>query len=138
MPVPLPAGHDPISRQTGGWRDLADAVEAARRRTGAAFVAADQYGVAAELAHALPRDVPVIAVGPRWASFDLPPAAVAGAVGLLIQPESHAASIWLASAALGSLVRHRRDGAVIAAYRLYRVVPDRSTSAVQLPRPAAP
>jgi 4-amino-4-deoxy-L-arabinose transferase-like glycosyltransferase len=137
-PLPLAAGHDPIAMQTAGWRDLADAVEAVRRRTGAAFVAADQYGVAAELARTLPADVPVIAVGPRWASFDLPPAAVDAMKGLLIEPESHASPIWPASANLGSVERHRPDGAVIAAYRLYRVVPDRSTSAVRLPRAVAP
>ena len=138
MPSPLAAHHDPIAMQTAGWRDLAVAVEAARRRIGAAYVAADQYGVAAELARSLPVDVPVVAIGPRWASFDLPPAAVDRKTGLLIQPEYHGSPIWPASAELGAVVRRRQDGAVIAAYRLYRVVPDHSTSAVRLPRPVAP
>jgi 4-amino-4-deoxy-L-arabinose transferase-like glycosyltransferase len=138
MPLPLAARHDPIALQTGGWSGLADAVEAARRRAGAAYVAADQYGIAAELARTLPADVPVVAIGPRWANFDLPPAAVDGRTGLLIQPESHASPIWPASAMVRTVVRRRQDGAVIAAYRLYQVVPDHSANAVRLPRPAAP
>jgi hypothetical protein len=134
-PLALAAGHDPIAMQTRGWGDLAAAVDAARRRTGAAFVASDQYGVAAELARALPATVPVIAIGPRWARFDLPPAAVDGLSGLLIQPEAHAEPIWPAIGDLGTVMRRQEDGAVIARYRLYRVVPDHSTSSARLPRP---
>jgi 4-amino-4-deoxy-L-arabinose transferase-like glycosyltransferase len=136
MPLPLAVTRDPIVLQTMGWHGLAAAVEAARQKTGAGFVAADEYGVAAQLARTLPATVPVIAIGPRWASFDLPPAAVDGTSGLLIEPQSHAQSIWPASAELGRVERRAPNGAVIAVYQLYTVIPDHSTSAVRLPRPA--
>jgi 4-amino-4-deoxy-L-arabinose transferase-like glycosyltransferase len=136
MPLSIAVARDPIALQTGGWRGLAAAVEAARQNTGGGFVAADQYGVAAELARALPAAVPLIAIGPRWASFDLPPAALDGARGVLIEPQSHARPIWPASTDLGRVERRAPNGAVITAYRLYTVVPDHSTSAVRLPRPA--
>ena len=53
--LPVPAGVDPIARQLAGWDTLAVQVDAVRRQAGADFVAADQYGVAAELARTLPR-----------------------------------------------------------------------------------
>ena len=61
------------------------------------FVAADQYGLAAELARYLPAAVPVIAIGPRWSSFNLPPAAVDGMTGILVEPDRHATPIWPAA-----------------------------------------
>ena len=71
-PLSLPAKLDPIALQMGGWPSLAAAVEDSRRRIGASFVAADQYSLAAELARNSLPGVPVIAVGPRWSSFNLP------------------------------------------------------------------
>ncbi len=78
MPLALPPKFDPIALQMSGWPALAAAVEQARLTTGASFVAADNYGLAAELARELPASVPVIAIGPRWSSFNLPAPAVDG------------------------------------------------------------
>ncbi len=134
-PLPLPAKRDPIALQLDGWPGLAAAVETARRGTGASFVAADNYGVAAELARALPPDVPVVAIGPRWASFDLPAPKVDGIKGILVVPEDHATPIWPAAEQIGTADR-KKNGVVIQSYKLYLATPDHATSAVLLPRPA--
>jgi len=111
-------------------------VEDALRRTGANFVATDQYGLAAKLARDLPPAVPVIGIGPRWLSFDLPAAApVDGATGILVEPERRATPIWHAAEQIGT-ARREHNGVVIETYRLYRVIPDHSTGAVLLPRRA--
>ena len=136
MPLALPAKLDPIALQMSGWRGLAAAVADARRATGASFVAADNYGLAAELARHLPADVPVIAIGPRWSSFSLPAAAVDGMSGLLVQSEHHATPIWSAAEVIGTVTRESR-GVLVERYRLYRVRPDHSTSAVLLPHPSS-
>ncbi len=134
MPLALRAKLDPIALQMSGWPGLAAAVEDARRTIGASFVAADNYGLAAELARQLPAGVPVIAIGPRWSSFDLPPAAVDGMIGLLVQSEHHATPIWSGGELIGTVTRESRGGPV-ERYRLYRARSDHSTSAVVLPRP---
>jgi len=134
-PLSLPAKRDPIALQTSGWKDLAAAVDLARRRSGAGFVAADNYGVAAELAWTLPRNIPVIAVGPRWSSFNLPAAEFDGIPGLLVEPAGRAAPAWSAARPIGIAVR-KQKGVVIRRYRLYRAVPDHAPSAAVLPRRA--
>lgn len=134
--LPLPTRLDPIALRTEGWRELAAKAEAARRRAGAGFIAADQYGLAAELARNLPAAVPVVAVGPRWSSFNLPAAgAIEGATGILVEPVRHATPIWRDAEPI-EIVTRERDGQIIETYRLYRVVPDHPTGAVRLPRPA--
>jgi hypothetical protein len=133
-PLSVVPGHDPIALQMRGWRHLAAAVDAARRGAGAGFVAADNYGVAAELALELPLDVPVVAVGPRWSTFELPAAPGDGAVGLLVEPEDHATPIWLAGHQIGKVARMENQK-VIRVYRIYRATPDHATSAVLLPHP---
>jgi 4-amino-4-deoxy-L-arabinose transferase-like glycosyltransferase len=135
-PLPLPPKFDPILLQMGGWQGLAATVEDVRRRTGSGFVAADQSGLAAELARNLPRSVPVIAIGPRWRSFNLPAAAVDGMTGILVESDRHTTPIWPAIEGIGPATREH-DGIAIQTYRLYRVVPDHSTSAVMLPHPAS-
>jgi hypothetical protein len=137
-PFALPSKLDPVALQMTGWHDLAAAVEDARRRAGASFVAADQYGLAAELAHDYPPAAPVIAIGRRWSSFNLPPAAVDGTTGVLVERERHSKSIaepfWRAANEIGTVARER-DGVVIESYRLFRVVPDHLPGSVRLPRP---
>jgi len=71
--LPLPARADPVARQLAGWPELARSVDAIRRAQGAACIASDEYGTAAELARALPPDVVALAVGRRWRLFSLPP-----------------------------------------------------------------
>jgi Dolichyl-phosphate-mannose-protein mannosyltransferase len=137
-PLSLPTKLDPIALQMNGWPGLAAAVEDARRRAGASFVAADQYSLAAELARDFFPDVPVIAIGPRWSSFNLPAAAVDDMAGILVEREHNAPLIgkrhWRAAQEVGTATRE--TGSVVTeTFRLYRVIPDRSVRAVLLPRP---
>lgn len=140
-PLSLPSKLDPIALQMEGWRGLAATVEDLRLGAGASYVAADQAGLAAELARDLPASVPVIAIGPRWWSFNLPPAAVDGMTGMLVESDRHDRSIWPTTDEIGTATREH-NGVAIQKYRLYRVVrdhselvPDHSMSAVRLPRP---
>jgi 4-amino-4-deoxy-L-arabinose transferase-like glycosyltransferase len=135
-PLTLPPKFDPIALQTGGWQGFATVVEQARRRNGGGFVAADNYGVAAELARSLPASVPVIAVGPRWSSFELPAPAVDNASGILVEPRGGGKPIWQSAEPVGTAVREQQ-GTVIERFDLYRAVPDHSASAAILPRPAS-
>ena len=139
MPFSLPPKLDPIALQMGGWRGFAAAVEAARRRTGASFVATDQYGLASELAHDFLPAGPVIGLGPRWSSFNLPAAIVDGMTGILVERESDATVLgdreWRAAEEIGTAAREQ-DGVIIETYRFYRVVANRSTRGVVLPRRA--
>jgi 4-amino-4-deoxy-L-arabinose transferase-like glycosyltransferase len=138
-PLPLPRRQDPTLARLGGWDAFAEAVEAERQRLGATFVAAEEYGLAAQLALRLPTEVPVIALHGRWALFDLPRPAP-GVTGLLVQSERRdSAPDWPGAEpvrrAEGSLVRARR-GIEAERYRAFRVEtrPALPPSAV-LPRP---
>ncbi len=117
--LPLPRALDPTLIRLGGWDGLAAQIGARH----AAFIAADNYGVAAILAHDLPG--PVVGAGPRWALFDLPGAAIQGQAGLLIRSTRRAGppdpAPWLSMAPAGTVTRSR-DGAVAETYELYRVV----------------
>ncbi len=116
--LPLPRGLDPTLIRLGGWDGLAQDV----RARGGAFVAADNYGLAAILAHDLPG--PVVGAEPRWALFRLPAAAVAGREGVLVRSRRRAGppdpAPWSAIVPAGRAVRSR-DGAVAEEYDLYRV-----------------
>ncbi len=120
-PLPLPRRSDPTLARLGGWPAFAQAVEAARRERGASFVAAEEYGLAAELALHLPAGTPVVALGDRWELFDLP-APAAGQAGLLVRSERRGDGppLWPGAAADGDVVRQRR-GIEAERYRLFRV-----------------
>jgi 4-amino-4-deoxy-L-arabinose transferase-like glycosyltransferase len=124
--APLPTRLDPTLTRLGGWAGLADQTAAAAHAGGAAFVAADNYGEAAELARLLPPDLPVIGVEWRWGVFDLPDArpAIAGRTGLLLRDDRYGPtpdlSDWAEVVPLGQVARVR-DGIVAERYRLYRV-----------------
>jgi 4-amino-4-deoxy-L-arabinose transferase-like glycosyltransferase len=138
-PLPLPVRRDPLARQLAGWQGLADAVQEARLRSGADFVATDQYGVAGELALDLPPAVPVLAVEARWALFALPAANPAGQPGLLVRSERHRdppdPADWTVLAPAGTAAR-RQDGATVETYRLYLVTRrPGGTAAAFMPRP---
>ena len=131
----LPPGIDPIARQLAGWDGLAGSVETARRAQAAGFVAADEYGVAAELARALPAGVTMLGVAPRWRLFRLPPAQEADAAGVLVrrsgsgEPEG-----WREVRPIGDAQRFSR-GVAIQRFALWRVAgPLPSLPAVALPR----
>ncbi len=123
--LPVPVRFDPSALQLAGWPELAAQVEAARRRDGASFVAADQYGVASELAYWLPAEVQVVGIEPRWRMFDLPVAALDGRVGILVRSARREALVgngeWAARDLLGEVSR-QRDGQTVEFYGLYRVV----------------
>lgn len=138
-PVPLGRRQDPTLARLGGWDELAATVEAARAQVGLQFVAAEEYGLASQLALRLPPGVPVIALHYRWALFDLP-RPLPGAAGLLIQSERRdSAPDWPGAEPLpraeGPVIRARR-GIEAERYRLFRVAttPDLPAAAV-LPRP---
>ena len=128
----------PTARQLRGWNVLAAQVAAVAHQQNAAFVAAAQYGVASELAHSLPPGMPVVAVGPRWAFFALPPARPGSARGCWSGRATARAPIrragrgrvWQAGAGRGTLQRP------IETFRLYAVPAlPRAVPAVMLPRP---
>ena len=125
LPLPLPVRLDPIARQLDGWDTLAAQVDDVRRRQGAAFVAADQYGVAAELARELPAGVTVIGAEPRWELFTLPRANLGGQPGILVRSARRAppnTADWLSIVPSGHAQRSRGTQ-MIEDYRLYRVAP---------------
>ncbi len=138
-PFPLPAGIDPSTRLLRGWPSLAEQVAQAAQRDGAAFVVADQYGLAAELARAPAIGVPVLATERRWALFDLPAAKTDFRQGLLVRSlrrgEDVDSTPWAEIAEIGRVSRDN-GGTEIEAYRLYRVRGrDSGTPVVILPRP---
>lgn len=136
--LPVPVRLDPTALQLDGWDSLAAQVEVVRQRTGATFVAADQYGVAAELAHTMPPGVSVVGVASRWDLFNLPPASLVGKTGILVRStrrgEQFDASPWSNVADIGSVER-KRGSETIEEFRLYRVTGTTAPATlVQLPR----
>ena len=112
--LPLPLRLDPIALILSGWDRLAIQVDAVRQQAGAQYIAADQYGVAAELAYAL--KAPVVGLEPRWAMFDLPRAEIAGRVGILVQTGGDLdRTLWSSATELAVAKRG------IQMFRIYRV-----------------
>jgi 4-amino-4-deoxy-L-arabinose transferase-like glycosyltransferase len=135
-PLPLPRRLDPTLARLGGWPGLADAAEAERRRIGAGFVAAEEYGLAAQLALRLPAGVPVVAIDPRWRLFNLP-RPTPGVTGLLVQSERRGtAPGWPGAEPIDGGLSRARGGIEAERYRLFRVetLPGLPPAAV-LPRP---
>ncbi len=144
-PLPLPRRFDPTLARLGGWREWADEIEAARRASGATYVADENYGEAAMLAWLLPRGVVVIGLAPRWALFSLPrgEGALAAAPallqpGLLVESARRAARPGDAGLAIpprGEVIR-QRAGVTAERYRLYLLrLGDGAPPAAVLPRP---
>lgn len=138
-PFPLPPRLDPTAERLAGWSQLAAQVETARRATDASFVAADEYGIAAELARNLPHNVQVVGAERRWGLFALPRVNLVGKTGLLVRSARRATAIaeapWAGLHPAGVAERRRR-GQLIESFRLYRVSGTRSpVPEVALPRP---
>jgi len=114
--LPLPVRLDPVALRLAGWEALATQVEGIRVRAGANFIACDQYGVASELALALP--FPIIGIEPRWALFDLPHANLAGQTGILVHSGNGApdGTPWSTLSELGTVERGPQT------LRVYRVI----------------
>jgi 4-amino-4-deoxy-L-arabinose transferase-like glycosyltransferase len=135
-PLPLGRRQDPTLARLGGWPELAQAVEAERRALGAGFVAAEEYGLAAQLALNLPPGIPVVALNPRWALFNLP-RPVPGVTGVLVQSERRdSAPDWPGAEPVGRSLPRSRRGIEAERYRVFRIEsrPDLPPSAI-LPRP---
>jgi 4-amino-4-deoxy-L-arabinose transferase-like glycosyltransferase len=120
-PVPLPRRSDPTLARLGGWLGFSDRIEQARQAQGAQFVAAEEYGLAAELALHLPPGVPVIALGDRWDLFNLSAPAV-GQTGLLVRSQRRGDNppLWPDARQTGDTSRER-TGIEAERYRLYSV-----------------
>jgi 4-amino-4-deoxy-L-arabinose transferase-like glycosyltransferase len=139
--LPLPANIDPIARQLDGWDGLAAQVAAAaRNEPGIGFVAADQYGVAAQLARTLPAGILMIGVDGRWEQTRLPRTSVAGKVGILVSTArvaggGAATASWSTLTEIGEATR-RRGSETVEAFWLYRVTgAGNAVLAAALPRP---
>lgn len=140
-PLALPMRLDPTLLRLGGWQDLADAVTAAARHEGAAFVASDNYGHAALLARLVPPDLAVIGLEDRWSLFRLPDPrpALAGQTGLLLRSARRDnrpdLRDWSALTPLGTLDR-ARNGMTAEGFRIYRgTFQHGDQPAALLPRP---
>jgi hypothetical protein len=139
-PLPLPRRQDPTLARLGGWDGLAADLARAAAREDAAFIAAEEYGLASGMAFRLPPELRVVAMDPRWRFFTLPKAPD-GAEGLLIRSERRGDGppLWPGAIRIegdaGRLIRARR-GQEAEAHRLFRVTtaPGQPPSAV-LPRP---
>jgi hypothetical protein len=124
----LPRQFDPTLIRLAGWPALAAEVDTVRRDAGAGFVAADEYGIAAELARELPRNGIVVGAEPRWNLFALPPAGprIAGRIGILVQSARRATppdpAPWQSLTQIGVATRGRASN-LAETYRLWRVVP---------------
>ncbi len=120
--IRLPRALDFTLIRMAGWSDLAGSVFVAGAHENAQYVAAETYGLAAELAFRL--HTPVVGIEPRWAFFDLPRANLAGQTGILVrstraygEPDPR---LWSDIVPLGTVAR-QRGGVVAESYRLYRV-----------------
>jgi 4-amino-4-deoxy-L-arabinose transferase-like glycosyltransferase len=137
--LPLPPAIDPTARQLAGWNSLAQSVDAARRARGENFVAADDYGVAAELARALPAGVTVLGVEQRWRLFHLPPANPGDADGILVRRAGSGAPAGWREALPIAEAQRSSHGAAVQRFALWRVAGSLpSLPAVVLPRYAPP
>jgi 4-amino-4-deoxy-L-arabinose transferase-like glycosyltransferase len=134
-PLALPRRVDFTLIRLAGWDDLAGAVYAVAQAKGASFVAADEYGLASELAFRL--HMPVIGVESRWRLFELPPVGRGGDQGILVRSARRTGppdpAIWPNAKVLGDVAR-QRHGVVAETYHLYMVGPPaRAAEAVTLP-----
>ncbi len=139
-PLALPRRLDPTLMRLGGWKDLAAQVSAAATRDGAAYVATDEYGLAAQLSRLLPPGLPVVAVDPRWTYFRLPSGAMGGRPALLVRSARRSDAPpdmrdWAEIRPDGMATRSR-DGVRAETYRLYSVAGlVRGVASALLPRP---
>ena len=132
--APVPPRLDPVALRLNGWNGLAQATDAAASATGAAFVAAEGYALASELAWSLPGPLMVIGADDRWRLFALPAAPVAG-TGLLLRdarrPDPPDPATWTV---LERLEDAARPGSGAPPFAVYRVAAARHAQVIALPR----
>ena len=132
-PWPLPAGIDPTAR-LAGWSGLAQSAGTLARQHGAGFIASEEYGPAALLAWNHP-GLPIVAAGPRWSLFDLPPLDHVGPGLLIISSRRQNLpdpAIWQSVILLGTVDR-TRGRSPVETFRIYQVQPLPNPRAVLLP-----
>ena len=112
----LSGQRDPLARQLFGWHDLATLAEAARQAAHADFIAAEPYGLAAELAWALPVGIPVVGAGAHWVFTTLPRAGTGDEYGILVRPERYGGTLdpadWRDATRLPGIARSGANGAI--------------------------
>lgn len=110
--VPIAAQRDTTALQLAGWPALARQAAASNP----AFLTADNYGLAAELAFYAPKTIPVLGFSSRWQYFDWPVASVKGQTGLRLIRQG----LESCPTPVATLTR-RRGNQIIATYQLCRV-----------------
>lgn len=131
--LPLPGTLDVVAMRLGGWSGWARQAEAARQDAGADYLAADDYGIASELAWHLPGTM-VIGVEPRWRWFNLPPGQITNRIGLLVREARHGPpdpAKWTRAVPMETVIR--RQGEVAVPYQLYRVSARGRRASARLP-----
>ncbi len=139
-PFALPRSVDFTLIRLAGWSDLAGTVYVAAAAQHASYVAADEYGLASELAFRLHQ--PVVGVESRWRFFDFPDAHIQGETGLLVRsaretgpPDPRA---WPNAVPIGTATRSRH-GIEAEHYIVYSVQwSGRGPAPVRLPQPQQP
>ncbi len=126
--IPLPPKLDPIALRLAGWDGVAEQV--AREASGAAFVAADGYALASELAWWLPSGARVAGTDDRWRLTDLPAATLGHGPGLLVRDARRTdppdAALWAQADRIGSVIRPGGE------FAMYRVLPAAGAAGVAL------
>lgn len=137
--VPLPAELDVTLMRMGGWPEFAAAVDTQRIESQGAFLTAENYAIASQLALWTPGSAPVIGLGPRWNHFNLN-SPTEPAKGLLVRPEREANTPFppglMPIGPEWSVIR-ARNGREAERYRLSSVMfrPDEADGSAILPRP---
>jgi len=133
-PLVLPRAVDFTLIRMAGWANLAGQVYVAQARVHAAFVVADEYGLASELAFRLHGEVD--STDPRWRLFGVPRVSLAGRTGLLLVSDREAGSpdphLWGSVTLIGHFAR-ARHGVVAETYGLYQVTAAAGETAARLP-----
>jgi 4-amino-4-deoxy-L-arabinose transferase-like glycosyltransferase len=123
--IPLPPRLDPIAMRLAGWDGLARQTQVFRDATGAAYVAADGYALASELAWWMPDGTLVVGADKRWNLTTLPVAPLAGKPGLLVRDARRAdppdPATWAGAERLGTVTRIGASGGDFAVYRVTSV-----------------
>ena len=133
--VPVPPRLDPLALRLNGWDGLAQTIQAAATANAAAFVAAEGYALASELAWSMPGPLVIVGIDDRWRLTTLPAADIAGKPGLLVRdarrqdPPDPAA--WTV---LRRLDDAARPGSGTPGFAVYRVTATRQAQPVALPR----
>lgn len=132
LAFPLPPRLDPVSLRLAGWHALSARIEAAARAAGAAYVAADGYVLASELAWSMAG--PVVGVDDRWRLTGLPAHPIGGRPGLLVRDARRRdppdPALWSSAEDIGTVDRPNAPG---AGFQLFKVVAAPGLAAAALP-----